>query len=45
MNRQGDTVGWLETRFELALPDWLGPFLAAWDEPLECPVARMNLAV
>ena len=45
MNRQGDTVGRLETRFELALPDWLGPFLAAWDEPLDSPEDRMSLAV
>jgi len=30
---------------ELALPDWLAPFLDAWDEPLDSPERRMQLAV
>jgi tRNA(Arg) A34 adenosine deaminase TadA len=34
-----------QTRFELALPDWMEPFLAAWSEPLESDEARMRLVV
>jgi tRNA(Arg) A34 adenosine deaminase TadA len=37
--------GSLQTRFELALPDWMEPFLAAWSEPLESDEARMRLVV
>lgn len=33
------------SRFELALPVWVGSFLAAWDAPLDSPTARMRLAV
>ena len=33
------------TRCELALPDWAGPFLAAWGEPLDEEVGRMRLAI
>jgi len=40
-----DRAGQLHTRFELALPDWLAPFLAAWHEPLDCAERRMRLAV
>jgi len=35
----------LLTRFELAMPDWLAPFLAAWADPLDGEDARMRLAV
>jgi tRNA(Arg) A34 adenosine deaminase TadA len=35
----------LQTRIELALPDWMGPFLAAWSEPLDCDEGRMRLVV
>jgi tRNA(Arg) A34 adenosine deaminase TadA len=35
----------LQTRFELALPDWMGPFLAAWSEPLDSDEGRMRLVV
>jgi tRNA(Arg) A34 adenosine deaminase TadA len=31
--------------FELALPAWVQPFLAAWDGPLDDEPARMRLAV
>jgi tRNA(Arg) A34 adenosine deaminase TadA len=32
-------------RCELALPHWAQPFLSAWNEPLDGPMARMRLAV
>lgn len=32
-------------RLELALPEWLAPFLAAWVDPLDSEEARMRLAV
>ncbi|MBT8059433.1 MAG: nucleoside deaminase [Gammaproteobacteria bacterium] len=32
-------------RIELALPDWLEPFLEEWAEPLDSPEGRMRLAV
>jgi tRNA(Arg) A34 adenosine deaminase TadA len=35
----------LQTRFELALPDWTDPFLAAWSEPLDSDEGRMRLVV
>jgi tRNA(Arg) A34 adenosine deaminase TadA len=35
----------IQTRFELTLPDWMGPFLAAWSEPLDSDEARMRLVV
>jgi len=35
----------LRTHFDLALPDWLGPFLAAWFDPLDTDERRMRLAV
>jgi len=40
-----DRARQLHTRFELTLPDWLAPFLAAWDEPLDGTERRMRLAV
>lgn len=33
------------SRFELALPAWVQPFLSAWDGPLDSPTSRMRLAV
>jgi tRNA(Arg) A34 adenosine deaminase TadA len=33
------------SRFELALPAWVQPFLSAWDAPLDSPTARVRLAV
>ena len=33
------------SRFELALPAWVRPFLSAWDGPLDSPTSRMRLAV
>jgi len=45
MSGHAEQAGRRETRLELALPDWLGPFLDAWDEPLESPERRMQLAV
>jgi tRNA(Arg) A34 adenosine deaminase TadA len=41
MSRGGD----LHHRFELALPDWLAPFLEAWPHPLDSDERRMRLAV
>ena len=35
----------LHTHFELALPDWVPPFLAAWSEPLDSNEHRMRLVV
>lgn len=35
----------LLTTCELALPDWLEPFLAGWREPLDTGARRMRLAV
>lgn len=35
----------LATRCLLELPDWVGPFLAARDEPLDTPERRMELAI
>jgi tRNA(Arg) A34 adenosine deaminase TadA len=35
----------LRTSFELALPDWLEPYLASWREPLDTGTRRMRLAV
>lgn len=35
----------LGMRIELALPDWVGPFLGAWDGPLDSEERRMRLAV
>jgi tRNA(Arg) A34 adenosine deaminase TadA len=45
MSRGGGRSGQLQTRFELALPDWLAPFLADWQEPLDSDERRMRLAV
>lgn len=38
-------TGNLLNRCELVLPDWLAPFLAEWDEPLDNDERRMRLAV
>ena len=38
-------AGPLHTRFELVLPDWMSPFLAAWSEPLDSDEGRMRLVV
>jgi tRNA(Arg) A34 adenosine deaminase TadA len=38
-------AGGLSRRCELALPDWLGPFLEAWAQPLDTPERRMRLAI
>jgi tRNA(Arg) A34 adenosine deaminase TadA len=35
----------LHHRCELALPGWLGPFLASWTQPLDGDEHRMRLAV
>jgi tRNA(Arg) A34 adenosine deaminase TadA len=35
----------LQKNCELALPDWLGPFLADWGQPLDTDQRRMRLAV
>jgi tRNA(Arg) A34 adenosine deaminase TadA len=35
----------LRTRVELALPDWMGPFLAAWREPLDSDEGRLRLVI
>jgi tRNA(Arg) A34 adenosine deaminase TadA len=38
-------AGGLQKHCELALPDWLGPFLADWRHPLDTDERRMRLAV
>jgi tRNA(Arg) A34 adenosine deaminase TadA len=35
----------LQHPLELALPDWLGPFIADWREPLEEEEQRMRLTI
>jgi tRNA(Arg) A34 adenosine deaminase TadA len=37
--------GSLSQRCELALPDWFGPFLESWSQPLATPEQRMRLAI
>jgi tRNA(Arg) A34 adenosine deaminase TadA len=45
MSGASGAPGGLTDRCELAWPDWLGPFLASWVQPLDTPEQRMRLAV
>ena len=45
MSRQRPEPGRFALRCELALPEWLEPFLEAWTQPLDTPEQRMRLAV
>jgi len=45
VSRNPEQPGQLALRCELALPDWLAPFLGAWTLPLDTPEQRMRLAV
>lgn len=45
MSHGKDSAGRLSRRCELALPDWLEPFLRSWTEPLDTPEQRMRLAI
>lgn len=45
MSGASGATGGLTDRFELAWPDWLGPYLASWTQPLDTPERRMRLAV
>jgi tRNA(Arg) A34 adenosine deaminase TadA len=45
VSRGAGQAGGLSRRCELALPDWLGPFLASWSQPLDTPEQRMRLAI
>jgi tRNA(Arg) A34 adenosine deaminase TadA len=45
MSGASGATGGLTNRCELAWPDWLGPYLASWTQPLDTPERRMRLAV
>lgn len=45
MSGASGTTGGLANRCELVWPDWLGPYLASWTQPLDTPERRMRLAV